>query len=123
MSGGESQPWLKHYSTVITVHLLPANFPLAAAARVSCCRSQQLHQTSPAAESPHDQAERTGAAHLFCNTSVLHRGTLLNVIQTRTNIFPAYLKSLGAASRTTGADSPLSFVGAIVGAYVLGLGV
>lgn len=32
-------------------------------------------------------------------------------------------KSPGAAARTTGADSPLSFVGAIVGGCVLGLGV
>lgn len=52
-----------------------------------------------------------------------HRGTLLNAIQMRKNSFPAYLKSPGAAARTTGADSPLSFVGAIVGAYMLGLGV
>lgn len=46
----------------------------------------------------------------------LHRGTFLNVIQMHRNIFPAYLKSPGAAARTAGADSPLSFVGAIVGA-------
>lgn len=50
-------------------------------------------------------------------------GTFLNVIQMHRNIFPAYLKSPGAAARTTGADSPLSFVRAIVGGCMLGLGV
>lgn len=62
-------------------------------------------------------------AHLFQTASVFHRAALPNIIQMRKNIFPAYLQSPGAAARTTGADSPLSFVGAIVGASMLRLGV
>lgn len=67
-------------------------------------------------------AENTEAAHLFQDSSVFHRGTLLSAIQMRKKLFPAYLKSPGAAARTTGADSPLSFVGAIVGGLHVGIG-
>lgn len=104
-------------------------FPLSTAAHSQLQRIYWLKESAAppnftcSGEPTWTGGEKTETAHLFAKASVLHRGTLLNIIQMRKNIFPAYLKSPGAAARTTGADSPLSFVGAIVGAYTLGLGV
>lgn len=59
----------------------------AAPPNFTCCR-----------EPARAGGEKLEAAHLLEKASVLHRGTLLNIIQMRKNIFPAYLKKSGRRS-------------------------
>lgn len=104
-----------------------------------CCVLNHTWLSFPSCSSPRECPERRGRRwrselqhpYLFGNdlsaTQTLDSSTARPSvpISNAQEHFPSVpqKKSPGAAARTTGAEAPLSFVGAIVGGCVLGLGV
>lgn len=78
--------------------LVPSNVPDPLAARSQLQRICWLKESAAppnftcCREPARAGGEKLEPAHLLGKAPVLHRGTLLNIIQMRKNIFPAYLK-------------------------------